>query len=107
LSCEYLREFSKKRNSPNGSGPWGKKIHVENLNLKISWHCPFNIYLFCRNSMSLIHGLNQTVRYGEEMEWRGDSREYSSVGSFMGQLYIPTTLLKKFSDFSRPQPGCH
>jgi hypothetical protein len=45
--------------------------------------------------MSLIHGLNQTVRYGEDMEWRGDSREYSSVGSFMGQLYTPTTLLKK------------
>jgi hypothetical protein len=40
--------------------------------------------LFCRNIMSLIHGLNQTVRYGEDMEWRGDSREYSSVGSFMG-----------------------
>jgi hypothetical protein len=52
--------------------------------------------------MSLIHGLNQTVRYGEEMEWRGDSREYSSVGSFMGQLYTPTTLLKKFSYFPVP-----
>jgi hypothetical protein len=53
--------------------------------------------------MSLIHGLNQTVRYGEEMEWRGDSREYSSVGSFMGQLYTsPLYTVKKCSDFPVP-----
>jgi hypothetical protein len=76
------------------SGAWGKLMHVENLKSKISWHCSFYMF-FCRKSMSLIHGLNQTVRYGEEMEWRGDSREYSSVGSFMGQLYTPTTHCKK------------
>jgi hypothetical protein len=25
------------------SGAWGKLIHVENLESKISWHCPFNV----------------------------------------------------------------
>ncbi len=42
LSCEYLREFSKKIR--NGlmvySGAWGKLIHEKNLKSKISWHCP-------------------------------------------------------------------
>ena len=28
---------------------------------------------------------NRTVMYGGEQEWRGDIREYSTVGSFMGQ----------------------
>ncbi len=43
LSCEYLREFSKKFNIPllGYSEAWGKLIHEKNLKLKISWHCPF------------------------------------------------------------------
>ncbi len=41
LSCEYLREFSKKFETALMSGAWGKLIHVENLKSKISLHCPF------------------------------------------------------------------
>jgi hypothetical protein len=26
------------------SGAWGKLIHEKNMKLKISWHCPFNMY---------------------------------------------------------------
>jgi hypothetical protein len=33
---------------------------------------------------------NRTVFYGGEVEWRGDLREYSTVGSFMG---TPTFIL--------------
>ncbi len=44
LTCEYLREFSKKyieRILMLLSGAWGKVIHEKNLKQKISWHCPF------------------------------------------------------------------
>ncbi len=43
LSCEYLREFSKKFETALMvySGPWGKLIHEKNQKQKISWHCPF------------------------------------------------------------------
>ncbi len=44
LTCEYLREFSKKFEMILRliSGAWGKVIHEKNLKQKISWHCPFN-----------------------------------------------------------------
>ncbi len=44
LSCEYLREFSKKIEAAlmGYSGAWGKLIHEKNLKSKISWHCHFN-----------------------------------------------------------------
>jgi hypothetical protein len=43
LSCEYLREFSKKFETALMvySGAWGKLIHEKNQKQKISWHCPF------------------------------------------------------------------
>ncbi len=43
LSCEYLREFSKKFETAQMlySGASGKLIHEKNQNQKISWHCPF------------------------------------------------------------------
>ncbi len=43
LSCEYLRKFSKKFETALmvESGAWWKRIHVENLKSKISWHYPF------------------------------------------------------------------
>ncbi len=44
LSCEYLREFSKKFKTvlKEYSGAGGKLIHEKNQKQKISWHCPFN-----------------------------------------------------------------
>ncbi len=43
LSCEYLREFSKKFETAliGHSGAGGKLIHEKNQEQKISWHCPF------------------------------------------------------------------
>ncbi len=43
LSCEYLREFSKKFETALMvfSGTWGKPIHEKNQKSKISWHCSF------------------------------------------------------------------
>jgi hypothetical protein len=43
LSCEYLREFSKKFETALlvNSGAWGKLIHEKKQKSKISWHCPF------------------------------------------------------------------
>jgi hypothetical protein len=46
LSCEYLREFSKKFETALMvySGAWGKLIHEKNQKSNISWHCPFNFH---------------------------------------------------------------
>ncbi len=46
LSCEYLREFSKKiRNSSNGIlWGWGETDSSKNQKQKILWHCPFNTH---------------------------------------------------------------
>ncbi len=46
LSCECLREFSKKFETALVvySGAWGKLIHEKNQKQKISWHCPFNYF---------------------------------------------------------------
>jgi hypothetical protein len=43
LTCEYLREFSKKFETVlmGYSGPRGKLIHEINQKQKISWYCPF------------------------------------------------------------------
>ncbi len=43
LSCEYLREFSKKFETVlmEYSGAGGKPIHEKIQKQKISWHCPF------------------------------------------------------------------
>jgi hypothetical protein len=43
LTCEYLREFSKKFETVlmDYSGAGGKLIHQKNQKQKISWHCPF------------------------------------------------------------------
>ncbi len=43
LTCEYLREFSKKFETVlmQYSGAGGKLIHPKNQKQKISWHCPF------------------------------------------------------------------
>ncbi len=45
LTCEYLREFSKKFAMILMFGAWGKVIHEKNLKQKITWHCPFK-YVF-------------------------------------------------------------
>ncbi len=29
---------------------WGKLIHEKNQNSKISWHCPFNIFIFLKKA---------------------------------------------------------
>ncbi len=44
LTCEYLREFSKKFETVlmDYSGAGGKLIHQKNQKQKISWHCLFN-----------------------------------------------------------------
>ncbi len=43
LTCEYLREFSKKFETVlmGYSGAGGKLIHKKNQKQKISWYCPF------------------------------------------------------------------
>jgi hypothetical protein len=43
MSCNYLREFSKKIETALMvySGAWGKLIHEKNQKSKISWHFPF------------------------------------------------------------------
>ncbi len=43
LTCEYLREFSKRFETvlQEYSGAGGKLIHQKNQKQKISWHCPF------------------------------------------------------------------
>ncbi len=43
LTCDYLREFSKKFETIllQYSGAGGKLIHQKNQKQKISWHCPF------------------------------------------------------------------
>ncbi len=45
MSCEYLREFSKKFETALlvYSGASGKLIHEKKQKSKISWHCPFKI----------------------------------------------------------------
>ncbi len=45
LTCEYLREFSKKFEMTLMlfSGAWGMVIHEKNLKQKILWHCLFNL----------------------------------------------------------------
>jgi hypothetical protein len=45
LSCEYLREFSKKFEMALlvYSGAWRKLIHEKKQKSKISWHCPFKM----------------------------------------------------------------
>ncbi len=47
LTCEYLREFSKKFETVlmGYSGAGGKLIHKKNQKQKISWHCPFKCCL--------------------------------------------------------------
>ncbi len=47
LSCEYLREFSKKIEMVVTvySDASGKPIHEKKLKSKISWHCPFKYYI--------------------------------------------------------------
>ncbi len=49
LTCEYLREFSKKFEMILMllSEAWGKVIHEKNLKQKILWHCPFKILDLC------------------------------------------------------------
>ena len=49
LSCEYLREFSKKFETVlmGYSGAGGKLIHEKNQKRKISWHCPFKDMFWC------------------------------------------------------------
>ncbi len=44
LTCEYLREFSKKFEMVlmGYSGAGGKLIHEKKTEAKISWQCPFN-----------------------------------------------------------------
>ncbi len=58
LSCEYLREFSKKFETVlmEYSGAGGKLIYKKNQKQKISWHCPFKPYfwnLACQNTWDL------------------------------------------------------
>ncbi len=57
LTCEYLREFSKKFEMILMllSGAWGKVIHEKNLKQKISWHCPFNKLLRLWHFVSVLN----------------------------------------------------
>ncbi len=47
LCCDYLHEFSKKFETilMGYSGAGGKLIHEKNLKSKISWHCPFKMWV--------------------------------------------------------------
>ncbi len=58
LSCEYLRDFTKKIETALMvySGAWGKLIH-ENQKSKISWHCPFERFSSLESSIALQHVL--------------------------------------------------
>jgi hypothetical protein len=53
LTCEYLREFSKKCEMMLMllSGAWWKVIHEKSLKQKISWHCPFK----CTSCEIVVH----------------------------------------------------
>ncbi len=55
LTCEYLREFSKKFEITLllFSGAWGKVMHEKNLKQKISWHCPFKRFTFILNCLKV------------------------------------------------------
>ncbi len=74
LSCEYLREFSKKFETALMvySGAWGKLIHGKNQKQKISWHCPFKVYQNqsaskpMRSESAFRHPLYQ---FGSEKAW--------------------------------------
>ncbi len=61
LSCEYLREFSKKFEMVplDYSGAGGKLIDVKNQKQKISWHCPFTSLL--SPEKILTHGLSENA----------------------------------------------
>ncbi len=57
LTCEYLREFPRKKIEiilMFLSGAWGKVIHEKNLKQKISWHCPFKVKNFIVNVTCVI-----------------------------------------------------
>ncbi len=52
LSCEYLREFSKKFQTALMvySGAWRKLNHEKTRSRKISWHCPFKLNGFINDN---------------------------------------------------------
>jgi hypothetical protein len=67
LSCEYLREFSKKFETilMEYSGARGKLIHEKNQKQKISWHCPFKL---CNEDVNLRlgSGFHFRIRLGNK-----------------------------------------
>ncbi len=70
LTCEYLREFSKKFEMILMllSGAWGKVIHEKNLKQKISWHCPFKtsfLYLVVSLTIGINLDKNERVLKGK------------------------------------------
>ncbi len=63
LSCEYLREFSKKFETALlvYSGAWGKLIHEKKQKSKISWHCPFKCMQFSSHTRCFLDELLKYV----------------------------------------------
>jgi hypothetical protein len=56
LTCEYLREFSKKFETVlmGHSGAGGKLTHERNQKQKILWHCPFKTCVNCHSTQRVL-----------------------------------------------------
>jgi hypothetical protein len=78
--------FEKIRNGPNGiTRGGGKLIHVENLKLKISWHCPFKVTAPSHTAVSTSEMNSQP---GMEIHLAvGIGSTY--IGFFKGKLSFP------------------
>ncbi len=79
LTCEYLREFSKKFEMTLllFSGAWGKVIHEKNLKQKISSHCPFKAEWKQWNYLRCLLGSEVLVH--EVRDWWGLHRTRHSL----------------------------
>ncbi len=95
LSCEYLREFSKKFETTLMvySGAWGKLIHGKKQKSKISWHCPFKLevgsawgsasfWIWCQSGSESGSGCASTWKFG----WGSASKRCRSTTLLMGAV---------------------
>ncbi len=69
LTCDYLREFSKKFETVlmQYSGAGGKLIHQKNQKQKISWHCPFKEVLLQKVRKQTLPSLRRYLFRSTEM----------------------------------------
>ncbi len=92
LSCEYLREFSKKFETVliGHSGVGGKLIHKKNQRQKISWHCSIN----CRwNIKEAIKAAKLKVALMEQIK--------DDIWTLLPSAYLEMYELLKLSKVSR------